>query len=149
QDDVVARDARRNQLLRHGTRCTVVLYPDLAVNDVDVDDRAVYATNPVPAHVHHLVVIPVAVHNGLGFDLTVGWFVTCILADPPSRPFRAKSSPLGTEVAEQVFAAVGQGQGVVGDGPTLARQGMYDGIVMEVLGRHSQYRSDELASLDS
>src|SRR5262249_11759094 len=81
QHDVLARDARRQQLVGHGLVGAVVLNPDLAVLDVKVDDGAVDAPDAVPADVHHLVMVLLGVHDRLRVDLAVGRLIARILLD--------------------------------------------------------------------
>src|SRR5260370_13541279 len=69
--NVLARDTRSQQFVGHRTRRAVVLHPDLAVLDVNVNDAAVDAPDTVPADVHDLVVIVLAVHDCLGLDPAV------------------------------------------------------------------------------
>jgi hypothetical protein len=59
----------------------VILDPDLAFADVDVNDRAVDAAYAVPAHVHDLVVVAVGVYDGFRLDLAVRRLVAGVLVD--------------------------------------------------------------------
>src|SRR5262245_20987664 len=81
QHDVLAGDAGSDKLLGDGARGAVVLHPDLAAADVDVDDRAVHAADAVPADVHHLVMVARRVHHGLRHDLAVRGLVAGVLLD--------------------------------------------------------------------
>src|SRR5207245_685410 len=84
QHDVFAWNPARNELIGYRPRSTVALNPDLAVDDVNMDDRAVHAAHAVPAHVHHLVMIAVTVHDRLGFNLAMRGLIAGILLDHPA-----------------------------------------------------------------
>jgi hypothetical protein len=79
QHDVLARNAGLYKLLGHWARCAVVLDPNLAVVDIDVNDGTVYPADAVPADVHDFVVVTVAVHDGLRLDLAMRRLVTGLL----------------------------------------------------------------------
>src|SRR5947208_5797630 len=81
EDDILTRDARLDQLVGDRTRRAVVLNPDLVADDVDMHDRAVDAAVPIPAHMHYLIMVPLAIFDRLGFDLAVGGLVACIFPD--------------------------------------------------------------------
>src|SRR5579871_1484273 len=70
EDDVLAGDAGRDELLGDRAIGSVVLYPDLPVDDVDVHDAAMHPAFVVPADVHDLVVVLLRINDGLGVDLT-------------------------------------------------------------------------------
>src|SRR5262249_24054303 len=65
----------------------IVLDPHLAVADVDVNDRAVDAPVPLPAHLHHLVVVVLAVHDGFCADVTAGRLVAGVFLDQAADDF--------------------------------------------------------------
>jgi hypothetical protein len=81
QDDILARDAGRHQLLRDRARRAVILDPHLTITDVDMHNHAVDAADAVPADVEDLVVVPITVHDGLRLDLAVRGLVPSILLD--------------------------------------------------------------------
>src|SRR5207302_104241 len=81
EHDVAPGDARRDQFLAKPGVGAVVLDPHLAVADVDVDDRAVDAPAAAPAHLDHLVVIVVPIHDGFGADVPVRRLVAGIFLD--------------------------------------------------------------------
>jgi hypothetical protein len=81
QYDVFARNSYRHELFRERKGRPVILDPDLAALDVDVNDRSVHAPSSIPTHVNHLVVILFGVDDCLCFDLTVRGLVPGILLD--------------------------------------------------------------------
>src|SRR5687768_16647048 len=87
EDDVLLGDAGGGELFGDGAVGAVVLHPDLSVVDVHVDDGAVDAAAAVPADVQDLVVVVVAVDDGLGVDLAIGGAVAGIFADEAGEDF--------------------------------------------------------------
>src|SRR4051794_20639279 len=72
QDDAVARDAGRDEILGHSLFGPIVLNPDLIAPDVDVDHAAVDAMNPLPAGVHELVMVLRLVEDQLRLNVARG-----------------------------------------------------------------------------
>src|SRR5262249_11089740 len=71
QNDVLLRDARCDQFVGHGAVRPVVLNPHLVTDDVDVDDRAVNALDPVPAEVQEFEMVALRIHDQFGIDLAI------------------------------------------------------------------------------
>ncbi len=81
QHNVLARDARLDQLLGYAAFNAVVLDVDFAVADVDVEDGAVDAIFPIPTRVHHFVMVTSFIIDRFDINISHWWANRCIVVD--------------------------------------------------------------------
>src|SRR5262249_31174468 len=87
QHNVFLRYAGRKQLIGDRPVRAIVLDPDLATDNVEVNHRSMHASLPVPADMHDLIVVLVSIDDGFCINLAVGRLVTGILLDDPTGDF--------------------------------------------------------------
>src|SRR2546425_7011016 len=81
EDDGLLGNASGHERLSSAIRSPVMLDPDLAVDDVDMQHTAVHPPATVPAHVYDYVVIARGINNGLCVNAPVGRTVCRQLSD--------------------------------------------------------------------
>jgi hypothetical protein len=79
KDNVLTGNPRLYQIQGDPRRGAIMLNPNLAVNEVEVQHRAMHPTRPIPTDVHDLIVILLGINNDFHLNLSVRWFVTVVL----------------------------------------------------------------------
>lgn len=90
QHDIVFRDARFDQSIGDAIFRAVVLDPNFAAANIDVQNAAVNATLPVPADAHQFKVVVHRITDNLDFNLAERWFVLAVFVHQPLNLFTIK-----------------------------------------------------------